>query len=113
MKQARFRPIWLWIVLGLMVVTLVALLVQSAPMSQALASRSTGSSLELTTVPAKDTSQSPAGETVDEEQPVQLALVADAPASDNCVACHTNKELLQQLAEEPIEVVSELASGEG
>jgi mono/diheme cytochrome c family protein len=32
---------------------------------------------------------------------------------DNCIACHTNQVLLQQLAVEPEEVKSELAGGEG
>lgn len=40
-------------------------------------------------------------------------LVADTPSSDNCVACHTDKALLQEIAEEPEEVKSELAAGEG
>lgn len=38
---------------------------------------------------------------------------ADMPSSDNCIACHTNQALLQQLAEEPEKVKSELAGGEG
>lgn len=38
---------------------------------------------------------------------------ADTPSSDNCIACHTNQTLLQQLAVEPETVESELASGEG
>jgi mono/diheme cytochrome c family protein len=38
---------------------------------------------------------------------------ADTPSSDNCIACHTNQALLQQLAVEPEEVKSELAGGEG
>ena len=40
-------------------------------------------------------------------------VVADTPSSDNCIACHTNQAVLEQLAEEPEEVVSELAAGEG
>ncbi len=35
------------------------------------------------------------------------------PSSDNCVTCHTDKARLQELAEEPEKVKSELASGEG
>jgi mono/diheme cytochrome c family protein len=38
---------------------------------------------------------------------------ADTPSSDNCIACHTNQALLQQLAVEPEKVKSELAGGEG
>lgn len=35
------------------------------------------------------------------------------PPSDNCVKCHTDKAKLQELAEEPEKVKSEMASGEG
>ncbi len=41
------------------------------------------------------------------------APVAQTPSSDNCIACHTNQALLQQLAVEPEKVKSELAGGEG
>ena len=40
-------------------------------------------------------------------------LQADTPSSDNCIACHTDKKKLKKLAEEPEEVKSEEASGEG
>ena len=39
--------------------------------------------------------------------------VADTPPSDNCIACHTDKKKLKEVAEEPEEVKSEKASGEG
>lgn len=48
------------------------------------------------------------GELSDHEAPA-----AQTPSSDNCIACHTNQALLQQLAEEPEKVKSELAGGEG
>ncbi|RME82538.1 MAG: hypothetical protein D6775_10615, partial [Caldilineae bacterium] len=41
------------------------------------------------------------------------APVADTPSSDNCIACHTDKEKLMELAEEPEQVKSEEAEGEG
>ena len=41
------------------------------------------------------------------------APAAQTPSSDNCIACHTNQALLQQLAVEPEKVKSELAGGEG
>ncbi len=47
-------------------------------------------------------------DTSGEEMPV-----ADTPSSDNCIACHTNQVLLQQLAVEPEKVESEMAAGEG
>jgi mono/diheme cytochrome c family protein len=48
-----------------------------------------------------------------EETQQTSAPVALQPSSDNCIACHTNQALLEQMAEEPEEVVSELAAGEG
>jgi mono/diheme cytochrome c family protein len=42
-----------------------------------------------------------------------ITLQADVPASDNCIACHTDKKKLKAVAEEPEEVKSEEASGEG
>ncbi|NUQ37134.1 MAG: hypothetical protein HUU23_04940 [Caldilineales bacterium] len=45
--------------------------------------------------------------------PESSELAAVAPSSDNCIACHTNLEVLQTLAEEPEQVHSTEASGEG
>jgi hypothetical protein len=42
-----------------------------------------------------------------------ITLQADAPSSENCIACHTDKKKLKKLAKEPEEVKSEAASGEG
>ena len=42
-----------------------------------------------------------------------ITLQADTPSSDNCIACHTDKKKLKAVAEEPEEVKSEEASGEG
>ncbi len=42
-----------------------------------------------------------------------LTLQADTPSSDNCIACHTDKKKLKEVAEEPEEVKSEKTSGEG
>jgi mono/diheme cytochrome c family protein len=55
----------------------------------------------------------PAETTASEETSSQDVPVADTPSSDNCIACHTNQTLLQQLAVEPEKVESELAGGEG
>jgi len=41
------------------------------------------------------------------------ATAAVLPSSENCIACHTNLEVLQTLAEEPEAVHSTEASGEG
>lgn len=44
--------------------------------------------------------------------PTPVETPTPAPSADNCVDCHTNAELLQQLAVEKV-VESELGSGEG
>ena len=44
---------------------------------------------------------------------IHTTLQADTPSSDNCIACHTDKKKLKAVAEEPEEVKSEKASGEG
>ncbi len=46
-----------------------------------------------------------------QDQPSQP--LADVPSSDNCIACHIDKEQLKAVAEEPEEVKSEETSGEG
>jgi hypothetical protein len=55
----------------------------------------------------------PAETAVSEETSSEEMPVADTPSSDNCIACHTNQTLLQQLAVEPEKVESEMAAGEG
>jgi len=42
-----------------------------------------------------------------------ITLQADTPSSDNCIACHTDKKKLKAVAEEPEEVKSTEAAGEG
>ncbi|NOX60757.1 MAG: hypothetical protein GXP42_02225 [Chloroflexi bacterium] len=56
---------------------------------------------------------SPTVQTSQHELRSPPAHVVDVPPSDNCIACHTDKEQLQAVAEEPEEVKSEEASGEG
>ena len=48
-----------------------------------------------------------------ESDATHITLQADTPSSDNCIACHTDKKKLKAVAEEPEEVKSEEASGEG
>lgn len=55
----------------------------------------------------------PSQPSVSQETQTETTPVADTPSSENCIACHTNQALLQQLAVEPEKVESELAAGEG
>jgi mono/diheme cytochrome c family protein len=57
--------------------------------------------------------QQPALEAAEEAEDMPSLDQVAQVASDNCIACHTNQALLEQLAEEPEVVESELASGEG
>lgn len=110
------RP-WIWVVIG---VALLGVLVFWLRPTADLAARSEAApqpavvdpvilseaAPEVASVAAQETPASPQPDT-------DAQVVADMPSSDNCVACHTNQALLEQLAEEPEEVVSELAAGEG
>jgi hypothetical protein len=49
----------------------------------------------------------------DTDSSPELSKVAQVPSSNNCITCHTDEALLQQIAEEPEQVESELAEGEG
>ncbi len=53
------------------------------------------------------------GTTIARNADQTIEMQAAPPSSDNCIACHTNKQKLKDLAEEPEEIRSEKASGEG
>ena len=47
------------------------------------------------------------------KEPAGLTPGEEEVAARSCVACHTDKDLLKEVAEEPEEVASEETSGEG
>ena len=116
MKSIVTRPL-IWAIVG---VALVGALVFVLRPSADLASLSEAASppvaqqTEILSEPAADVVSMVIQETPAPEEPdASTQIVADTPSSDNCIACHTNQAVLEQLAEEPEEVVSELAAGEG
>ena len=116
MKSVMKRPVF-WAIVG--VVLLGALVLFLRP-SESLAPNSEAAAQPAAVDPSILIESAPqavsmvAQETPAQEQPETSApVVADTPSSDNCIACHTNQAVLEQLAEEPEEVVSELAAGEG
>jgi mono/diheme cytochrome c family protein len=102
MQQLR-RHRW-WIVAAVAVVVVSAALISPVLSAHAPPAQVAG-------VPAWEAE--PASPASEETQQTSVAPVAAQPSSDNCIACHTNQALLEQMAEEPEEVVSELAAGEG
>jgi mono/diheme cytochrome c family protein len=112
---------WLWALMAMALLVLLIVLIRpamsseapraladqpAAPAEQAVAMALPAGQASLAADPALQVA-------ADTEAGVDALQVADVPSSDNCITCHTNKDLLQMLAEEPEEVESELASGEG
>lgn len=115
MKSIVKRP-WIWVVVG---VALLGALLALRPLTD-LASPSEAAPQPAIVEPATiseaalEVARAAVQETPAPASPDSEAqTVADMPSSDNCIACHTNQALLEQIAEEPEEVVSELAAGEG
>jgi len=112
---------WLWALMAMALLVLLIVLIQPAMSSeapQALTDRAAAPAEQAVALalPAGQASLSAAPAlqpAADTQAGVDGLQVADVPPSDNCITCHTNKDLLQMLAEEPEEVESELASGEG
>ena len=114
---------WLWPRLGLALAAVAAVAVLAVLFQPVFSSGAPAASPAVDTTGKQAPAVVEAGSAATEDQPVleqataaeerpDLVKVAQVP-SDNCVACHTDEAVLQQLAEEPEEVVSELAEGEG
>lgn len=118
MKSIVTRP-WIWVVVGLTLLGVLVFFLRPAA-ELAVSSEASPAAVvepEVLSEPAPDAismvslQEAPALAAQQAEAGAQV--VADTPSSDNCIACHTNQAVLEQLAEEPEEVVSELAAGEG
>lgn len=116
-RRRSFRNSWLWMLLALsfifVIVVLMKISTRPALKAEAAVSLKTQSSVHQDTVVYSITShtqrtfsQAPASKNVS-------ALLVDTPSSDNCISCHTDKDQLKALAEEPEKVKSTEASGEG
>ncbi|MEZ4767346.1 MAG: hypothetical protein R2844_02855 [Caldilineales bacterium] len=115
MRSIVRRP-WLWVIVAVALLGAAALI---ARMGAGTTPNSEAAAPPLAVVAANVPASAPEPVTAVQatpspEQPeAEAEALADVPSSDNCIACHTNQAVLQQLAEEPEEVVSELAAGEG
>lgn len=109
---------WLWPLLGLALLVILAALFQPTLSSPAFSSPedaaevSARSAMIMSDADSSE-AESAASSAEDWDPAPDVTELVQAPSSGNCIACHTNEALLQQLAEEPEEVVSELAEGEG
>ncbi len=104
----------LWLVAGVACMVLVVWIMRSpawaTPLSEegivAMQSQSTSSTATMTV-------NQEVGTTIARNADQTIEMQAAPPSSDNCIECHTDKQKLKDLAEEPEEVRSEKASGEG
>ena len=118
--KSWFRSPWLWMLAGLVFVLAVIFIAQPA-MSSFASDMASGDDVVAVAAVTSDeqahTAVSKPVSTLDSTQTHQvettMQLVADTPSSDNCIACHTDKEKLKELAVEPEKVKSEEAEGEG
>jgi len=109
---------WLWTLLALVLIIAFAAFVKlpASAESETVVAAEPAQTTEVAEAEyaapqpeAVDASAENAEQTTSEEN----TTVADTPSSDNCIACHTDEEALKLLAEEPEEVHSEEAEGEG
>ncbi len=118
-NRSLFRSPWLWTILALVLIVAFAAFVRpSASVESEVAVDESTQMAEQVVAENKTVSQpeasGPAANSIQiTEEETEITLVADTPSSDNCIACHTDEEKLQELAEEPEEVHSEEAGGEG
>ena len=108
------RKHWLWLAAVVAIIVLGVMVIRPPAWATPL------SGLEQTAIevqPAPDVQVSAAHvaqvQAADEISSHAPDFQADTPSSDNCIACHTDKKKLKAVAEEPEEVKSEEASGEG
>ena len=118
MKQGQKHRRKLWSLLGLALVVVLAVLFQPVFSSSAPDVLRAGTSAEQQPVGVLTEaeiliSEQGLSSLGDTDSSPELSRVAQVPSSNNCITCHTDETLLQQIAEEPEEVESELAEGEG
>jgi mono/diheme cytochrome c family protein len=117
MMQQHHSRRWLGIALGIAAVAVLVALFQPAFSSEAPAPPAVVVQAEPLVTLAESNLMAPAAEpaiaSVDQTEQVEESVAVQDPSSDNCIACHTNQALLEELAEEPEVVESAMASGEG
>ncbi len=119
MQVGRLRHALAWI--GIALLLLVGLLALARPaLSSDLAAAvkndlqdTQGHVVSTDTLSQPESQLTTASDSLPETAEQTAPTVAALPSSDNCVACHTDKEQLKALAEEPEEAKSAAAEGEG
>jgi len=116
--KKQLRRTWLWGVAGLIFVVVLVFMAQPATSSMTPAplaepDHQSQQTVQVAPNPVPDEQLTNASTTVTESSVETTVTAAALPSSDNCVTCHTDKEQLKALAEEPEEVKSAEAEGEG
>jgi hypothetical protein len=120
--RSFFKSPWLWTFLALVLIVAFAAFVRpmAGPLTSAEAAVTVDESAQTVHVIAENKAlsqpqafESEANTTQITDEETETTFVADTPSSDNCIACHTDEEKLKELAEEPEEVKSAEAEGEG
>jgi hypothetical protein len=116
--QTKANRRWLWGLAAIAVILIGVAIIQPAFGGEQAASPAADAvaalpAVELVQAEPAPADIQPAKLTAAEDLSDHEAPAAQTPSSDNCIACHTNQVLLQQLAVEPEKVKSELAAGEG
>lgn len=115
-NRTWWKTPWLWACIVVVVVAAAAVVMGLPALSAESAVTPETENVVAVEKAAKTIAAQVETETIlsaDEVLEVVTQVVADVPSSENCIACHTDQELLVQIAEAPEEVHSEEAEGEG
>lgn len=116
-RHLSFKNTWLWLLLALFLIFVIVVLakISTNPSLKAEAAAPSAPRVNAQKAVIAQLSTSLTQSTLAQITATEntQALFADAPSSDNCISCHTDKDKLKALAEEPEKVKSTEASGEG
>jgi hypothetical protein len=118
--RSFFKSPWLWTFLALVLIVAFAAFVRPMAGPSTSAAVAVDESVQTAhvitenkTLSQPQTSEIATNTLQTTEEETETTLIADTPSSDNCIACHTDEEKLKEVAEEPEEVKSAEAEGEG
>ncbi|NOZ72734.1 MAG: hypothetical protein GXP38_12630 [Chloroflexi bacterium] len=116
-QHLSFKNAWLWLLLALFLIFVIVVLtkISTSPTLKAEAAAPSAPPVNAQEAVIAQLSTSPTQSTLAQVTATENtpALLVDTPSSDNCISCHTDKDKLKALAEEPEKVKSTEASGEG
>ena len=109
------RKHWLWLAVVVAILVLGVMIIRPPAWATPMSVLQDATHQAITAPEIADASlqQVSVDEQTSAEGAPHSTMQADTPSSDNCIACHTDKKKLKAVAEEPEEVKSEEASGEG